>query len=688
MEASNLLAGLGPSSLKGIGDKTEKLLGKLGIYDLGQLIHYYPRAYDLYTDCVSLGDVCTGVKQSVLVRVERPLLVKRGAKTAVSVLNISEKGTEFEAVWFNMPYLRSSLKAGSEAVLRGIVVQKGKKFCMEHPEIYTREAYEAIKGTIQPVYALTAGLKNKVLAKAVKQVFDRYSFLDYLPEELLDRYGLVERERALYGMHFPKDNNELRECRRRVVFDEFLLFLLKLSALRQGERREENKYMLRDFSAAERGIAGIGFELTAAQRRSWEEIKSDLSSAHTMNRLLQGDVGSGKTIIAFAAIMAMASNGCQSAFMAPTEVLAEQHFEKLRAFFESNGISGKRVVLLTGSLSAKDKRAAYEMIGNGEALAVVGTHALIQEKLDFKSLALVITDEQHRFGVKQRKEMSEKGDAPHVLVMSATPIPRTLALILYGDMDISLIDEMPKKRLRIKSCVIEGKLRKSAYSFIKKEIDKGRQAYVICPMIEPNEDLGCENVVEYTKKLKKIFPKDMRIEMLHGRMDTEEKLKIMREYADGNIDILVSTTVIEVGIDVANASVMLIENAERFGLAQLHQLRGRIGRGEYQSYCIFVNGGQTKEAAERLEVVSGSTDGFYIAREDLKLRGQGDLFGLRQSGVFGFDLADPVIDENTLKAASEAAKEIAAEDRELSSEKYRLLAAALDQIDTGTEGVL
>ncbi len=345
-------------------------------------------------------------------------------------------------------------------------------------------------------------------------------------------------------------------------------------------------------------------------------------------------------------------------------------------------------MLLTGSLGTGKKREAYEKIKAGEALAVVGTHAVIQDKVEFERLALVVTDEQHRFGVRQRRMIGEKGDAPHVLVMSATPIPRTLALILYGDMDISVIDEMPAKRLRIKSCVIDPSSRKTAYSFIQREVEKKRQAYVICPMIEPNEDLGCENVLEYTKKLKKIFPKGTRIEMLHGRMASEEKLRIMREYAKGGIDILVSTTVIEVGIDVANATVMLIENAERFGLAQLHQLRGRVGRGEHQSYCIFINGARTDEAAERLEVVCGSTDGFFIAREDLRLRGQGDMFGFRQSGEGGFTLADPLIDGAALKEASEAAKEILAEDPTLTLEKHRLLFATLTQIDAQAEGVL
>ena len=378
--------------------------------------------------------------------------------------------------------------------------------------------------------------------------------------------------------------------------------------------------------------------------------------------------------------------GYQCALMAPTEILAEQHYETFLRLLANNALPSENVVLLTGSLSASDKRKVHKMISDGTAKVVIGTHAIIQKGVEFADLGLVITDEQHRFGVMQRKNISEKGDMPHVIVMSATPIPRTLAIILYGDLKISVLDELPAKRLKIKNCVVDTSYRKTAYSFIKKEIDKGRQAYVICPMIEPNEDLGCENVIEYVQKLKSIFKGNVNIGMLHGRMKAEEKAAVMETFAKNDIQILVSTTVVEVGIDIPNATVMLIENAERFGLAQLHQLRGRIGRGSEQSYCIFMQTGNEKN--DRLEILNSSNDGFYIAREDLKLRGQGDLFGLRQSGEACFSLADPLTDGNILKKASEAVKEITKNDALFTSEKYFRLLKALRQTNSKADGVL
>ncbi|HIV16851.1 MAG TPA: ATP-dependent DNA helicase RecG [Candidatus Alectryocaccobium stercorigallinarum] len=688
MKPSNLLSEKRLISLKGIGDKMEKLFGKVGIYDLDQLIHYYPRAYDLYSDCVPAGKLIAGEKQSVLVRVQKTPVVKRGGRSAVTLLKVSDGTGSLEVIWFNMPYLRSVLKVGSEVVLRGMVVRKNNGLCMEHPEIIKPEAYDALKGNIQPVYSLTAGLKNKVIAKAVKQVFEKYSFYDYLPDDIIKKYSLADRDSALNRIHFPKDRSDLAKARERIVFDEFLFFFLRLSLLGSGTNVPENGHAADDFSLADKAVSNLKFELTEAQRRVCREIRDDLSSKHVMNRLLQGDVGSGKTVIAFYAILSMMKKGFQSALMAPTELLAEQHYASFVRLLKDNGISDEGVVLLTGSLTAKQKREAHEKAANGEALVVIGTHAIIQDKVSFRDLGLVITDEQHRFGVMQRKMISEKGNAPHILIMSATPIPRTLAIILYGDLNISVLDEMPAKRKRIKNCVVDTSYRKTAYTFIKNEVEAGRQAYVICPMIEPNEDLGCENVTEYTEKIRHIFPKNINIGMLHGRMSAEEKLDIMRDFSKNRINILVSTTVIEVGIDVPNATVMLIENAERFGLAQLHQLRGRIGRGDLQSYCIFMQGNPTEETNKRLEIVNNSNDGFYIAKEDLKLRGQGDLFGLRQSGEADFSLADPFEDMETLKKASEAVKNIMAEDAELSSEKYSLLAATLEQLDTFSDGVL
>ena len=713
MEASNPLTEVRLRTLKGIGEKTEKLFGKVGIDNLDQLVHYYPRAYDACTNPVSLSALRPGEKQAVQVRIQKPAAVKTGGRVPVTILHVTDGSQKLEAVWFNMPYLRSVLKPGSTAVLRGLVrSDAGGRLTMEQPELFSAEAYDAVKGSIRPVYALTAGLRSKIVGKAVAQVLAQYRFSEYLPEELLQTLRLAGRQEALNGIHFPGDETALAAARRRIVFDEFLLYLLKLGRLSADPKGAMPSYAVTDTPFSDRILAGLPYALTGAQLRAWQEIRADLARGRAMNRLLQGDVGSGKTIVAFLALAAMMREGLQSVLMAPTEVLAEQHYAAFVRLLREHGQASEQtspdaVVLLTGSLTAKEKRQAYEKIRRGEALVVIGTHAVLQEKVCFTNLALVVTDEQHRFGVRQRAVLAGKGSgrekaesdreetgfseeerAPHVLVMSATPIPRTLALILYGDLDLSVIDELPAQRLRIKNCVVDGSWRKTAYAFMQKEIQGGHQVYVICPMIEENEDLGCENVLEYTKKLKKIFPPEIRVEMLHGRMRPNEKLEVMRAFSENRIQILVSTTVVEVGVDVPNATVMLIENAERFGLAQLHQLRGRIGRGNDQAYCIFLRGDAGEETGKRLEILNRETDGFVIAREDLKLRGQGDLFGLRQSGEAGFVLADPFADARILEEASAAAKAILAEDPALSSEKYRRLKTVLDQTETRLEGVL
>ncbi len=688
MNSSNPLAAKSLRELKGIGDKTEKLFGKVGINNLDQLIHYYPRAYDACKECVHISEIIPGEKQSVKLQIKKPPVVRNSSKVAVTILNADDISGRLEIIWFNMPYLRSILKIGSTMIFRGMVIQKDGHLCMEHPEIFSLNAYDEIKGTIRPIYSLTAGLKNKVIARAAAQVLDKYEFYDYLPDSIIKQNKLIDRNSAVNKIHFPHNEEELHSARRRIVFDEFMFYLLRIGMLSREQKETKNHYRISDFGTVERILRKIPFELTSAQSRAWSDIKKDLMSEHVMNRLLQGDVGSGKTIIAFLAIIAMMNSGYQSALMAPTEVLAAQHYRSIVKLFSDNGISGQRVILLTGSMTAAKKREAYKEIKNNNIDIVIGTHAIIQEKVEFENLGLVITDEQHRFGVKQRGMISLKGNMPHTLVMSATPIPRTLALIMFGDLSISVIDELPQKRLKIKNCVVNTSYRKTAYEFMKKEIANGHQVYIICPMIEPNEDLACENVIEYTARLKKIFCHDIKIEMLHGRMSAAEKNMIMNEFSEGKTDILVSTTVVEVGVDVPNATVMLIENSERFGLAQLHQLRGRIGRGDSQSYCIFMKSDSGDDTNKRLEIINNSNDGFYIAKEDLKIRGQGDLFGLRQSGEAGFSLADPFSDADILETASITVKHILSEDPLLESDKYMKLNEAVEQINTGIESIL
>ena len=587
-------------------------------------------------------------------------------------VNIADQSGKFPVVWFNLPYLKKTLRKGSWFVFRGRIVRKQGKLEMEHPEIFTPSAYEEILHNLQPIYGLTAGLSNKTVVKMVTQLLETLPMQsEYLPEELKERYRLADINYALKTIHFPKNKEELLVSRKRLVFDEFLLFIISVRRMKEKAEETPNCFPVKETWLTEEVIERLPYSLTNAQLNAWHEIERDLAGRTMMSRLVQGDVGSGKTILAFLAMFLVADNGYQAALMAPTEVLARQHYEGFLKLMEEQGLSFP-TVLLTGSDTAKEKRIAYERIASGEAAIIIGTHALIQEKVEYANLALVITDEQHRFGVKQREALTTRGNPPNVLVMSATPIPRTLAIILYGDLDISVIDELPAKRLPIKNCVVNTSYRPKAYSFIEKQVRQGRQAYVICPMVEESEGMDAENVLDYTQKLKENLPSDIRIEYLHGKMKPKEKNRVMESFAAGEIQVLISTTVVEVGVNVPNATVMMVENAERFGLAQLHQLRGRVGRGEYQSYCIFIQGNQD-QISKRLEILNKSNDGFYIAGEDLKLRGPGDLFGIRQSGDMEFRIGDIYNDSTILKEASEAAEEILSLDPELDLEQHRSL---------------
>ena len=552
------------------------------------------------------------------------------------------------------------------------------KLQMEHPEIFTPAAYEEILHSLQPVYGLTAGLSNKTIVKVLHQLLKQQSLKsEYLPEEIREKYQLSDINYALRTIHFPKNMDELLVSRKRLVFDEFLFFILSVQLLKEKTEEAVNLFPIKKTWTTEQVIENLPYRLTSAQLNTWHEIERDLSGQSLMSRLVQGDVGSGKTILAFLAMILTFENGYQSALMVPTEVLARQHFEAFQTLAREQGLDIP-AVLLTGSNTAKEKRLIYEKIREGKTSVIIGTHALIQEAVQYRDLALVIIDEQHRFGVKQREALATRGNPPNILVMSATPIPRTLAIILYGDLDISVIDELPARRLPIKNCVVDTSYRPKAYRFIERQIREGRQAYVICPMVEESEGMEAENVLDYTKKLKDALPEDISVEFLHGKMKPKEKNRIMEEFAAGSIQVLVSTTVVEVGVNVPNATVMMIENAERFGLAQLHQLRGRVGRGEYQSYCIFIQGSQESTTSKRLEILGKSNDGFYIAAEDLKLRGPGDLFGIRQSGLMEFRIGDIYNDANILKNASEAAAQLLALDPDLSLEQNRFLKEQLD----------
>lgn len=642
--------------IKGIGEKSAAVFAKAGMVTAGDVVRYFPRNYEEFQPPVPFEQLQEEEIQAVAAFVTKQPVVVRAGRYQITTTTVMENQISLQLRWFQMPYLRSTLKRGYLYIFRGRVSKNGKHFCMEQPKCYTPAEYHLLESSMQPVYPLVQGLTNKMVSKAVKQVLEQIpTFEDPFPEELRRRYQLAEYNYALSNIHFPASKEMLLTARRRLVFEEFYRFICQVRSMKEQWEQEENQCVMQPVRETEELLEKLPYELTNAQKKVWKEISGDLAGEKLMSRLIQGDVGSGKTILAFLALLTAKGNGYQGAMMAPTEVLAKQHYEGLLELKETYGLDFE-VLLLVGSMTAKEKRLAYERITSGEADIVIGTHAIIQDKVEFCRLGIVITDEQHRFGVKQREIFSQKGEAPHVLVMSATPIPRTLAIIIYGDLDISVIDEMPSNRIPIKNCVVDESWRPKAYSFIKKEVAAGHQAYVICPMVEENEELELENVLDYAEKLKKELP-GIHVAYLHGKMKAGEKNEIMEAFGRNEIQVLVSTTVVEVGINVPNATVMMVENAERFGLSQLHQLRGRVGRGLAQSYCIFMSNSKGKDTKKRLEILNQSNDGFFIASEDLKLRGPGDLFGIRQSGDLRFTLGDIFTDAQILKEACEAAEE-------------------------------
>ena len=668
MEQQNITA------VKGIGEKTAKLFQKIGVETVEELLHYYPRAYDEFKEPQPIAEL----KEDTIAAVGGILaktadVVRYGARLQVTTAGLRDSRGTLALAWYNMPYLRGTLKAGERFIFRGRVVKKRGRLTMEQPEIYRPEQYAKVVSSMQPVYGQTKGLGNKTIAKAVTEALTMHQMeREYLPTGLREKYGLAEINYALEHIHCPANREELMFSRKRLVFDEFFMFLMSVRLLKDKKEDKKSAYPFTISGEMASVEERLPYALTGAQKKVIREVYADLSGGHIMTRLIQGDVGSGKTIVAILALLQAAAKGYQGALMVPKEVLARQHYESMIELFASLGIT-YRPVLLTGSMTAKEKRLARESIENHEADIVIGTHALIQEKVVYDNLALVITDEQHRFGVAQREMLSKKGGEPHVLVMSATPIPRTLAIILYGDLDISIIDELPANRQPIKNCVVNREFRPNAYRFIENEVRAGRQAYVICPMVEPSEMLEAENVIDYTEELRRALSPSIRVEYLHGKMKGKEKNAIMEAFAANEIHVLVSTTVIEVGINVPNATVMMIENAERFGLAQLHQLRGRVGRGKDQSYCIMVNASGEEDAGKRLDILNKSNDGFYIASEDLKLRGPGDLFGVRQSGDLEFHLADIFADADILKAVSDEVKKLMDKDPLLEAEENQEL---------------
>ena len=680
------------TAIKGIGNKIAENFEKLHIETVEELICHYPSRYVVFEAPVPIGQL----KGETEVAVEgvfstSPAIVKRNGKTILTTRFKDPTGT-VQVLWYNQPYLRNQIKPGLHYVLRGRLSRRNRQLTIEQAKLHTPQEYRQLMHVLQPVYALTAGITNNTISKSVeKALMDLTGEKDWLPRRLMKQYELQERMNAIREIHFPKSRELMLEARRRIVFDEFFLFTLALRRRKEQQAVRINRYPMERRAECLKFIASLPYELTAAQRKVWDELQADLTGIGVMNRLIQGDVGSGKTVLAELALMMCALNGYQACLMVPTEVLAKQHYQGIAKHLEEYGI---RTELLTGSMTAAEKRKAQERIAAHEADIIIGTHALIQEKVQYDKLGLVVTDEQHRFGVKQRENLAEKGEEPHMLVMSATPIPRTLSILLYGDLDLSVLDELPANRLPIKNCVVGPEYRPTAYKFIDKQVKEGRQAYIICPMVEESEEIEAENVIDYAEQLSDILQEYRKseqrddkkpvqsmtglqaetaagersgerkattalnnspvVEYLHGKMKPKEKNNVMERFASGEIQVLVSTTVVEVGVDVPNSTVMMIENAERFGLAQLHQLRGRVGRGKEQSYCIMVNTSDDPEVQARLDIMNRSNDGFYIASEDLKLRGPGDIFGIRQSGEAKFHVADIFQDAAILKQAAEA----------------------------------
>ena len=568
------------TELKGIGEKYAQLLGRLSVYTVEDLVGLYPRDYELYQEPAFISTLSPDYENTNVVIdgvVSKKIDVYHTGKLAViSTFINDENGDRIKCTWFNMPFLKSSLKLGMRYIFRGRFVIKNGIKILEQPQMYTRSQYSEIEGTMQPIYPLTKGLSNKTVANAVHQALEKFDAgleKEYIPGYVRQKNELAEHNYAVVNIHFPKSMEDYIQARKRLAFEEFFLFVLAVRSLRNSNERIPNGYIIQNDSRTDDFIEKLPFSLTNGQKSAWTEVKKNMSGKGLMSRLIQGDVGSGKTIIAVLALMNTAYAGYQAAMMVPTEVLAKQQYDSITKMFNNMGVE-LNVSLLVGSMTAAAKRKVYEDIENGRTDIVIGTHAVIQEKVIFKNLALVITDEQHRFGVNQRRDLSDKGNNPHILVMSATPIPRTLAIIVYGDLDISVIDELPAERLPIKNCVVDESYRPNAYKFIENQVHAGRQAYVICPMVEDSENIEAENVIDYAKKLSGELPDDIKVEYLHGKMKASQKNEIMEKFSKNEINVLVSTTVIEVGVNVPNATVMMVENAERFGLAQLHQLRG------------------------------------------------------------------------------------------------------------------
>ena len=670
--------------LQGVGARQSERLAKLGIQTIRDMLYTFPHRYDDYSQLKPINSLEYGEEVTIIAHVQQAGLRKtrRGGDIFKAIL--ADGTGSVEVTWFNQPYLEGRLERGQQIVVSGRVDEYLGRLCFNSPEWEPVSDKLLHTARIVPVYPLTKGLGARWLRRLMKRSVDYWSkrLPDHLPDSVRREEELLDLETSIVQVHFPDDRDWLDRARYRLAFDE--LFVLQIGLLQQRHlwRSEPGRRLLVDDDALDGFVRSLPFDLTQAQKRAWRQIVADLRSDRPMSRLLQGDVGSGKTVVAAAAMVLTVAAGAQAAMTAPTEILAEQHYQTLGRLLGRMAGSQPRVRLLTGSVTGQEREEVYTGLADGSVDVVVGTHALIQEDVRFKELALAVIDEQHRFGVRQRAALRQKGQRvgeynPHLLVMTATPIPRSLELTLWGHMDVSVIDEMPPGRKPVVTRLILPSERERAYSFVRSQIEKGRQAFVICPLVEESEKIEAKAAVEEHERLQKhIFP-DLRLGLLHGRMKGEEKEATMARFVRGELDILVATSVVEVGIDVPNATVMFVEGADRFGLAQLHQFRGRVGRGEHNSYCLLVSGSPSPEARERLQAVEATNDGFALAEKDLEMRGPGEFLGARQSGFLDLKLAS-VTDLRLVEAAREAARRFFETDPELADPDNRLLARRVE----------
>lgn len=663
--------------LKGVGDTRAALFQKLGLFTVGDVIAHYPRDYEDRSrlrklcelqdgeECSFEGIIASNINES---RPRRGLTVSRAS--------IRDETGLINATWFNQPYLKNYFKLGERYIFYGKITKR-RTFEVLNP-VYEKVAGQGPVNTcrIVPIYPATGKLTQNAIRAAIRNALDfaEDSIPEVLPQWVRDAYSLADVQFAVHNIHYPENDDAFLKARKRLVFEELLLLQLGLMSLKSSEESEAAGIRFNAGSEVREFIQRLPFSLTNAQKRVFSEIEKDMESGKVMNRLVQGDVGSGKTIVAVLALVKAVKSGYQGAFMAPTEILAEQHRNSIGPLLAPFGI---RISLLTGSITGKAAKETLEDIRNGETDIVIGTHALLEDKVVFKNLGLVVTDEQHRFGVRQRAKLSGKGENPDILVMTATPIPRTLALILYGDLDISIIDELPPGRKQIRTYAVHADMRQRIDNFIRKQVAEGRQVYIVCPLVDDSDAVEAKAASGLAEQLAKKTFSDLKVGLIHGRMKAAEKDAVMNSFIAGDLDILVSTTVIEVGVNVPNASLMVIENAERFGLAQLHQLRGRVGRGGYQSYCVLFNESRSQVAEERMKVMESTSDGFVISEKDLELRGPGDFFGTRQHGIPELKIANLYKDMEILKLAQEAAQKLLSADRLLKTPENRLLKQAI-----------